>query len=76
VPVGEAPYGIAFDGRYIWVANNSQKSVSILSAKNGAYLGTIPVEPQPQGVCFDGTSIWVANSVSNIVSKISPTSPK
>jgi hypothetical protein len=42
----------AFDGRYIGVPNNSQKSVSILSAKNGTYVGTIQVEPQPKGVCF------------------------
>jgi YVTN family beta-propeller protein len=69
------PRGIEFDGQHIWVANYYGNSVSVLSARNGESLRTIPVEQNPEGVCFDGTSIWVANSGSNTVSKISPPSP-
>jgi hypothetical protein len=38
--VGPFPFGLAFDGATIWVANNTGNNVSRLRACDGANLGT------------------------------------
>lgn len=70
IPVGTAPYGLAFDGANIWVANSGSATVTKLRASDGANLGTIAVGNTPEGVAFDGANIWVANQQSNTVSKL------
>jgi len=42
-PVGQQPYGVAFDGANIWVTNNADGTVSKLRASDGAALGTFSV---------------------------------
>jgi len=39
-PVGSQPYGVAFDGANIWVANFADNTVSKLKANDGTLLGT------------------------------------
>ena len=48
--VGPFPFGLAFDGAHMWVANNSGNSVSKLRACDGASLGTFAVGTFPEGV--------------------------
>jgi hypothetical protein len=67
--VGTYPYGIAFDGANIWVANTDSNSVSKLRPSDGAVLGTYAVGSWPHGIAFDGAKIWVANSGTNTVSR-------
>ena len=69
-PVGSYPYGVAFDGSSIWVANRYSGSVTKLRASDGANLGAFPVGSSPLGVAFDGSSIWVTNQNSGTVSKL------
>ena len=59
--VGSTPYGVAFDGTNIWVANSGGNSVSKLLASTGAVVGTYPVGQNPYAIAFDGTNIWVTN---------------
>src|ERR1700730_4900745 len=61
-PVGNQPYGLAFDGANIWVANYFEGSVSKLRANDGQNLGTFKVGGEPLGVAFDGANIWVSNN--------------
>src|SRR5438876_4174589 len=68
--VGNAPFGAAFDGANIWVANNTDNTVTKLRASDGTVLGTFAVGVRPGWVAFDGSSIWVSNSVSNSVTKL------
>src|ERR1039457_2020996 len=39
-PVGNQPYGIAFDGASIWTANSGDNTVTKLRASDGTVLGT------------------------------------
>ena len=68
--VGGEPFGLAFDGSYIWVANSTTANVTKLRASDGASLGTFPVGSFPTAVAFDGANLWVANESSNTVSKL------
>jgi YVTN family beta-propeller protein len=68
------PYGIVFDGTYIWETNNASSTLGKLNAATGALVANLgglgyPFS-QPRGVVFDGSSIWVANYGNNTVSKI------
>ena len=69
-PTGTLPYGVAFDGTNIWVANYGSNSVTKLLASSGATVGTYTVGSAPYGVAFDGTNIWVVNYSSNSVTKL------
>jgi len=66
------PVGVAFDGAYIWVANNASDTVSKIDPVTGTVTATVNVGSFPEGVAFDGTNIWVANQGSASVSKIDP----
>jgi DNA-binding beta-propeller fold protein YncE len=68
--VGSTPFGLAFDGTNIWVANQGSNSVTKLRASDGAYLGNFAVGNRPVQVAFDGANIWVANQGSDSVTKL------
>ena len=61
--VGTSPWGAAFDGANIWVANNGGGNVTKLRASDGACIGTctFPVGGSyPRAIAFDGANVWVA----------------
>jgi YVTN family beta-propeller protein len=65
-PVGTQPYGLVFDGQYIWVANYAGTSVSRVSATTGAVTTySLPTCAHPQGLAFDGSSVWVSCSFNS-----------
>ena len=64
------PWGIAFDGVNMWVANEGNDNVTKLRASDGSNLGTFSVGSTPLGIAFDGANIWVANGSSGTVSKL------
>ena len=71
--VGSQPWGVAFDGANIWVANTGAggpSTVTKLLASTGATVGTYTVGRYPTGVAFDGANIWVTNSGDNTVTKL------
>lgn len=70
ISVGSDPYGIAFDGVNMWVANQSGNSLTKINATTGAVIATISVGSGPTGVAFDGMNIWVTNYNDNTVTKL------
>ena len=77
--VGSSPYGIAFDGVNIWVANGGGATVTKLRASDGACAGivgpptaacTFAVGNFAAAVAFDGANVWVTNSSSASVTKL------
>lgn len=61
--VSGPPWGIAYDGVYMWVTGNiGGGTVSVLRARDGAPIMTIPVGSWPYGIAFDGKNMWVTNS--------------
>jgi DNA-binding beta-propeller fold protein YncE len=62
--------GVAFDGTNIWVANQSNSTITEMRASDGALLGIFRSGPFPQGVAFDGVDIWIADENGSGVSKL------
>ena len=71
VTVGANPWGVAFDGNNIWVANYSDGTVSKVDVLTDA-VTTVTVGSGPVGVAFDGNNMWVTNRNDGTVSKIVP----
>jgi len=69
LPHGTNPEGIAFDGKYIWTANNgaNTNSVSKFDVATQRLVATYPVGLAPDGVAYDGSYVWVTNSYGNDV---------
>jgi DNA-binding beta-propeller fold protein YncE len=66
--VGAGPYGLAFDGANMWVANVNAGSVTEISANNGAVLGTFSVgATSPIKIVYDGFYVWTANNFETFV---------
>jgi YVTN family beta-propeller protein len=55
------PYGILFDGSYIWVTDRGDDRLKKLNTSNGSVIQSIPVGTDPGHPVFDGTNIWVPN---------------
>ena len=70
--VGAKPFGLAFDGTHLWVANGSGNSVTKLRVSDGGAVGTYAVGSGPAAIAFDGTHIWVANFDGGSVTKLQP----
>ena len=65
--IGSGAEFSAFDGTYVWIANQFSNTVSKLSAANGSVAGTYTVTGNPLGIAFDGRNIWVSRYASNDV---------
>ena len=68
--VGLAPFGLAFDGANIWVANSGSDTVTKLRASDGVVLGTFSVGDNPSCIAFDGANVWITNSLGNSVTRL------
>ena len=71
--VGNGPTAVlsAFDS--IWVANQSDGTVTRLNPSTGDVQATIPVEEGPNALAVAGDSLWVANEFAESVSEIDVT---
>ncbi|MEV5361096.1 beta-propeller fold lactonase family protein, partial [Micrococcus luteus] len=74
LPAGSAPTNITAgrDGRFLYVANLSQNSVTRIDTANNDQLTTYAVGASPQGldVSADGRYVYVSSGASNSVSVI------
>lgn len=72
-PVGNGPIGIAFDGENMWIANNSDSTVSVLSSTSGAQTSFSPISVigAPNKVAFDGANMWVTTGNRVFVLRVS-----
>jgi DNA-binding beta-propeller fold protein YncE len=64
-PGPNSPYGVAFDGTYIWVSGDI--AMMVLRASDGAQV--LYRNVQSEGVAFDGAHIWTAIQGFNILQK-------
>lgn len=65
--IGEGAEFAAFDGNYVWVANQFSNTVTKLAAANGSIAATYNVPGNPLGIAFDGRNVWVSRFASNDV---------
>ena len=71
--VGDYVAGLAFDGRFIWLALGGTGKVARIDPLANAVTHTITLDaatPQPHGLTFDGYHIWVSQVGSNYMQKI------
>jgi len=75
IPVGTYPTVVAStpDGAYVYVTNDLNSSVSVISTATNTVSATVTVGNQPSGLAVtpDGTYAYVANEEGNTVSVIS-----
>jgi hypothetical protein len=57
------PYGIAFDGKYMWVSGIN--FVYVLRTSDGAVVVSDDLSMETSGVAFDGAYVWVADYNAN-----------
>lgn len=67
---GSGPYGVAFDGDHVWVANSGSDTVTKLRSNDGTILGTFHVGWKPSYLAFDGAHVWVTNVDSGEIMKL------
>ena len=65
------PYGIAYDGEYIWTANSMDGTVTKLSTE-GAMLATYPVGAAPAKILPVNGEIWVTLTSDDSIVKLTP----
>ncbi len=73
IPAPDFPYGLAFDGTYLWVgtsyANSSGDAIWKVDPSDGSVVGSIPI-PFPyqfykvKALAYDGHYLWVFEDIS------------
>lgn len=83
IPSPEYPYGLTFDGTYLWVGTSYAGGDHIIKIdpNDGAHVDSIPIPEVYQfykvkGLAWDGTHLWVFEDVSGTDKffKVDPTS--
>ena len=75
VYIDDRPGAIAYDGKFMWVANQGDDDVSgddavtKIDASTRKIFANFTVGTNPSAVAFDGENIWVANFASNDLTK-------
>ncbi|MBI1927874.1 T9SS type A sorting domain-containing protein [Candidatus Poribacteria bacterium] len=74
IPVGNSPIGVGVNPNTnrIYVANSSDRTVSVIDGDTNTVMATVPVQMDPRGVGVNPTTnrIYIANRNSNSVSVI------
>ncbi len=67
---GYYPYGICFDGTYIWTTDYYWGDVTKINASTGSIVGEYSAGNYPMALAFDGTNIWVTNYNNGSVTEL------
>lgn len=68
---GPSPCGLAWDGSYLWVADDSTDTIYKLDPANGTVLESLPTPgDQPRGLTWDGSHFWTADQATRMVYKL------
>ncbi|MEO1057034.1 MAG: hypothetical protein AAFY28_08990 [Actinomycetota bacterium] len=70
IDVGRTPRGMAFDGEKLYVADSSDKTVSVVDPATGTVGDTIDVDGFPRRIAFNGAALYV--TVGGGVTAINP----
>jgi DNA-binding beta-propeller fold protein YncE len=65
--VGAGPGGIASDGENLWIADNTDKTLSVLNTSTGSVVNTYAVSGVPDSIAFDGKHMWVTDRAGSQV---------
>ena len=67
------PTGLAFDGKWLWVADRRTASIRQVDPKDGTQKSSTPAPGwQPEGLASDGKALWVADGAERKLYRIDP----
>ena len=66
--VGGAPYGVVFDGAYVWVT--TETNVTQIQPSTAAILRRVSTPEASTGIAFDGANLWVSHYGGGYISKM------
>ncbi|MFC1591152.1 alpha/beta hydrolase fold domain-containing protein [Thermodesulfobacteriota bacterium] len=71
IPPGPTPWGIAFDGEYLW---HSDKNGQIYKLTTSGIIKNefTATYPNPRGLAIEGSSLWITSESNNIIYKLDP----
>ncbi len=70
VSLGNNPWGMVYDGEYVWVTQTSSSTVAKFRANDGLQVGSYPTQSNPFAMTFDGDYVFVCNQGSGSVTRI------
>lgn len=71
IEVGGGPGDVAVDGRYVWVVNEDEDTVTRVEPFDPVDAVTVPVGKDPRAIATGSGDVWVANAGDGTVSRIS-----
>lgn len=72
ITVGVQPASITYDGRLMWVANSTSRTITRIVASTATVQDTINLNFNPFFLGFDGRSIWCTHLLDPIVTRLDP----
>lgn len=69
---GQAPFGLAWDGEYLWISDRKEKKIFRADPKDGHVLFSIAFDGDLGGCGWDGKHVWQAEQQSRTISEIDP----
>lgn len=71
---GPSPWGLAWDGSFLWVADDSTDTLYKLNPVDGLIISSFQTPgPEPRGLTWDGTQLWCLDNNSLKIFKIDTT---
>ena len=68
---GTDPHGLAWDGQYLWNADNDDDKIYKLNPSTLAVVGSISSpDRNPQGLTWDGDYLWCADAANDKIYKL------
>jgi hypothetical protein len=69
--IGDNPQGIAFDGTFVWTANNNGTVSKITPSASAPWpVTTVPGFTSLRGILYDGANIWVTDKTVGTLLKL------
>jgi len=71
---GSYPTGVAFDGSYVWIADDGTDRIYKVNPSTGSIVSQFPAPGRsPEGLAWDGTYLWVCDWGTDKIYKVNPT---
>jgi len=67
------PRGLAFDGKFLWLADKGRDKIYKLDTTGKVITGFSSPGPYPSGLAFDGTFLWLADYFKEKIYKLDTT---
>lgn len=68
---GSSPQGLAWDGKYLWVVDDSTDRIYKLDPSNGAVLLSLAsIGSDPRGLVWDGKCLWNSDNSSHKIYRL------